>query len=92
MNALFNVVCFKAHLLSFFVLLLFCSCADMYSELDEELDISDNSSSSSSSPVKESTFSKFSLPACGVPVGRGLGITLGSPVTAIVCVTQRFIF
>uniref|UniRef100_A0A452STR3 NIMA related kinase 10 n=1 Tax=Ursus americanus TaxID=9643 RepID=A0A452STR3_URSAM len=34
---------------------------DMYSELDDELDISDNSSSSSSSPLKESTFSKFSL-------------------------------
>ncbi|KAM5313787.1 serine/threonine-protein kinase Nek10 isoform 3-T3 [Glossophaga mutica] len=29
---------------------------DIYSELDDELDISDNSSSSSSSPLKESTF------------------------------------
>nr|XP_060494476.1 serine/threonine-protein kinase Nek10 isoform X7 [Panthera onca] len=40
---------------------------DMYSELDEELDISDNSSSSSSSPVKESTFSilKRSFSASG---------------------------
>ncbi|XP_045292316.1 serine/threonine-protein kinase Nek10 isoform X4 [Leopardus geoffroyi] len=40
---------------------------DMYSELDEELDISDNSISSSSSPVKESTFSilKRSFSASG---------------------------
>uniref|UniRef100_A0A8C2PC55 Serine/threonine-protein kinase Nek10 n=1 Tax=Capra hircus TaxID=9925 RepID=A0A8C2PC55_CAPHI len=34
---------------------------DIYSELDDELDISDNFSSSSSSPLKESTFSKLSL-------------------------------
>uniref|UniRef100_U6CRD6 Serine/threonine-protein kinase Nek10 n=1 Tax=Neovison vison TaxID=452646 RepID=U6CRD6_NEOVI len=40
---------------------------DMYSELDDELDISDNSSSSSSSPLKESTFSilKRSFSASG---------------------------
>lgn len=31
----------------------------MYSELDDELDILDNCSSSSSSPLKESTFSKL---------------------------------
>ncbi|KAI4532080.1 hypothetical protein MG293_017345 [Ovis ammon polii] len=34
---------------------------DIYSELDDELDILDNFSSSSSSPLKESTFSKLSL-------------------------------
>jgi len=40
---------------------------DIYSELDDELDISDNSSSSSSSPLKESTFSilKRSFSASG---------------------------
>ncbi|KAM6224806.1 serine/threonine-protein kinase Nek10 isoform 5-T5 [Rhynchocyon petersi] len=32
---------------------------DIYSEIDDELDILDNSSSSSSSPLKESTFSIF---------------------------------
>ncbi|XP_054554984.1 serine/threonine-protein kinase Nek10-like [Talpa occidentalis] len=32
---------------------------DIYSELDDELDISDNCSSSSSSPLKESTFTPF---------------------------------
>lgn len=42
------------------------SCADIYSELEDELDISDNCSSSSSSPLKESTFSKFSLLVCGL--------------------------
>uniref|UniRef100_H0V359 Serine/threonine-protein kinase Nek10 n=1 Tax=Cavia porcellus TaxID=10141 RepID=H0V359_CAVPO len=36
---------------------------DIYSELDDELDISDNSSSLSSSPLKDSTFSKLSLQA-----------------------------
>ncbi|KAM4856030.1 serine/threonine-protein kinase Nek10 isoform X6 [Urocitellus parryii] len=40
---------------------------DIYSELDDELDVSDNSSSSSSSPWKESTFSilKRSFSASG---------------------------
>ncbi|XP_011899190.1 PREDICTED: serine/threonine-protein kinase Nek10 isoform X5 [Cercocebus atys] len=40
---------------------------DIYSELDDELDISDNSSSSSSSPLKESTFNilKRSFSASG---------------------------
>ncbi|CAK6435702.1 unnamed protein product [Pipistrellus nathusii] len=40
---------------------------DIYSELDDDLDISDNSSSSSSSPLKESTFSilKRSFSASG---------------------------
>ncbi|XP_016054347.1 PREDICTED: serine/threonine-protein kinase Nek10 [Miniopterus natalensis] len=40
---------------------------DIYSELDDELDISDNSSSSSSSPLKDSTFSilKRSFSASG---------------------------
>uniref|UniRef100_A0A8C9QKJ9 NIMA related kinase 10 n=1 Tax=Spermophilus dauricus TaxID=99837 RepID=A0A8C9QKJ9_SPEDA len=40
---------------------------DIYSELDDELDVSDNSSSSSSSPLKESTFSilKRSFSASG---------------------------
>ncbi|KAM7063062.1 serine/threonine-protein kinase Nek10 isoform 1-T3 [Molossus nigricans] len=40
---------------------------DIFSELDDELDISDNSSSSSSSPLKESTFSilKRSFSASG---------------------------
>lgn len=47
------------------MLIFFHYCADIYSELDDDLDISDNSSSSSSSPLKESTFSKLSLPVCG---------------------------
>ncbi|MBZ3870265.1 Serine/threonine-protein kinase Nek10 [Sciurus carolinensis] len=34
---------------------------DIYSELDDELDVSDNSSSSSSSPLKESTFTLLPL-------------------------------
>ncbi|KAK2489420.1 hypothetical protein MC885_017198, partial [Smutsia gigantea] len=40
---------------------------DIYSELDDELDVSDNSSSSGSSPLKESTFSilKRSFSASG---------------------------
>uniref|UniRef100_Q3UGM2-2 Isoform 2 of Serine/threonine-protein kinase Nek10 n=1 Tax=Mus musculus TaxID=10090 RepID=Q3UGM2-2 len=40
---------------------------DLYSELDDELDVSDNCSSSSSSPLKESTFSilKRSFSASG---------------------------
>ena len=42
----------KASLLSFL-------CADMSSELDDELDILDNSSSSSSSHLKESTIGKI---------------------------------
>lgn len=38
--------------------------ADLYSELDDELDVSDNCSSSSSSPLKESTFSKLAVQVC----------------------------
>lgn len=38
--------------------------ADLYSELDYEPDISDNCSSSSSSPLKESTFSKLAVQVC----------------------------
>lgn len=46
-------------------------CADLYSELDDELDILDNCSSSSSSPLKESTFSKLPVQVCcyGAAVG-----------------------
>lgn len=51
---------------------------DLYSELDDELDVSDNCSSSSSSPLKESTFSKLDVQGCpcvtavsGVMVVRG---------------------
>lgn len=45
-------------------------CADVYSELDDELDILDNCSSSSSSPLKESTFSKLTRQVhhCGTAV------------------------
>uniref|UniRef100_A0A8C3WXG6 Protein kinase domain-containing protein n=1 Tax=Catagonus wagneri TaxID=51154 RepID=A0A8C3WXG6_9CETA len=62
---------------------------DIYSELDDELDISDelNSSSSSSSPLKESTFSKISFPVCGILASGGLGITLGT--SAGIAVSQR---
>lgn len=37
---------------------------DLYSELDYEPDVSDNCSSSSSSPLKESTFSKLAVQVC----------------------------
>lgn len=45
-------------------------CADVYSELDDELDILDSCSSSSSSPLKESTFSKLAgqVRHCGAAV------------------------
>uniref|UniRef100_A0A8D1PKU0 Protein kinase domain-containing protein n=1 Tax=Sus scrofa TaxID=9823 RepID=A0A8D1PKU0_PIG len=64
---------------------------DIYSELDDELDISDNSSSSSSSPLKESTFSKLSFPVCGIPAGGSLGIILGSQLDVSTYVTQWFV-
>uniref|UniRef100_A0A673SUW3 NIMA related kinase 10 n=1 Tax=Suricata suricatta TaxID=37032 RepID=A0A673SUW3_SURSU len=70
---------------------------DMYSELDDELDISDNSSSSSSSPLKESTFSilKRSFSASGgerqsqtrdFPGGIG---SKPRPASAGIAVSQR---
>uniref|UniRef100_A0A8D2C5Y1 Serine/threonine-protein kinase Nek10 n=1 Tax=Sus scrofa TaxID=9823 RepID=A0A8D2C5Y1_PIG len=72
---------------------------DIYSELDDELDISDNSSSSSSSPLKESTFSKLSFPVCGIPAGDfagGIGsrprpgnLNLSSIASAGIAVSQR---
>uniref|UniRef100_A0A8C7EQ97 NIMA related kinase 10 n=2 Tax=Mustelidae TaxID=9655 RepID=A0A8C7EQ97_NEOVI len=70
---------------------------DMYSELDDELDISDNSSSSSSSPLKESTFSilKRSFSASGgerQSQTRDFTGGLGSrprPASAGIAVSQR---
>ncbi|XP_015452313.1 serine/threonine-protein kinase Nek10 isoform X2 [Pteropus alecto] len=70
---------------------------DIYSELDDELDISDNSSSSSSSPLKESTFSilKRSFSASGgerqsqtrdFPGGIG---SRPRPASAGIAVSQR---
>uniref|UniRef100_A0A8B9QMK1 Protein kinase domain-containing protein n=1 Tax=Apteryx owenii TaxID=8824 RepID=A0A8B9QMK1_APTOW len=53
---------------------------DMFSELDDELDISDNSSNSSSSPLKESAFGKDYI--------GGLGSRL-RPASAGIAVSQR---
>ncbi|XP_055270774.1 serine/threonine-protein kinase Nek10 isoform X5 [Moschus berezovskii] len=70
---------------------------DIYSELDDELDISDNFSSSSSSPLKESTFStlKRSFSASGGErqsqtrdFTGGIGSRL-RPVSAGIAVSQR---
>ncbi|XP_062970396.1 serine/threonine-protein kinase Nek10 isoform X8 [Cynocephalus volans] len=70
---------------------------DLYSELDDELDISDNSSSSSSSPLKESTFSilKRSFSASGgerQSQARDFTGGIGSrprPASAGIAVSQR---
>lgn len=70
---------------------------DLYSELDEELDVSDNCSSSSSSPLKESTFSilKRSFSASGRErhsQARDFIGGLGSrprPASAGIAVSQR---
>ncbi|XP_001380923.3 serine/threonine-protein kinase Nek10 isoform X5 [Monodelphis domestica] len=70
---------------------------DIYSELDDELDISDNSSNSSSSPLKESTFGilKRSFSASGgerQSHGREYSGGLGSkprPASAGIAVSQR---
>ncbi|XP_074051769.1 serine/threonine-protein kinase Nek10 isoform X5 [Macrotis lagotis] len=70
---------------------------DIYSELDDELDISDNSSNSSSSPLKESTFGilKRSFSASGgerQSHGREYTGGIGSrprPASAGIAVSQR---
>uniref|UniRef100_A0A452V0L6 NIMA related kinase 10 n=1 Tax=Ursus maritimus TaxID=29073 RepID=A0A452V0L6_URSMA len=64
---------------------------DMYSELDDELDISDNSSSSSSSPLKESTFSilKRSFSASGGDRQSQTRCNLSSAASAGIAVSQR---
>uniref|UniRef100_A0A5F9C8N2 NIMA related kinase 10 n=1 Tax=Oryctolagus cuniculus TaxID=9986 RepID=A0A5F9C8N2_RABIT len=70
---------------------------DIYSELDDELDVSDNSSSSSSSPLKESTFNilKRSFSASGgerQSQTRDFTSTMGSrprPASAGIAVSQR---
>uniref|UniRef100_A0A4X2LZA0 Serine/threonine-protein kinase Nek10 n=1 Tax=Vombatus ursinus TaxID=29139 RepID=A0A4X2LZA0_VOMUR len=70
---------------------------DTYSELDDELDISDNSSNSSSSPLKESTFGilKRSFSASGgerQSHGREYSGGIGSrprPASAGIAVSQR---
>ncbi|XP_042091690.1 serine/threonine-protein kinase Nek10 isoform X3 [Ovis aries] len=70
---------------------------DIYSELDDELDISDNFSSSSSSPLKESTFStlKRSFSASGgerQSQARDFTGGIGSrlrPASAGIAVSQR---
>lgn len=65
------------------------SRVDLYSELDDELDVSDNCSSSSSSPLKESTFSKLDVQGCpcvtAVKWGHGSEGSMESvaPVSAV---------
>uniref|UniRef100_F7CGF1 Serine/threonine-protein kinase Nek10 n=1 Tax=Monodelphis domestica TaxID=13616 RepID=F7CGF1_MONDO len=61
---------------------------DIYSELDDELDISDNSSNSSSSPLKESTFGKPS-PINAQDGGLVLTVAFSSPASAGIAVSQR---
>uniref|UniRef100_I3MIM4 Serine/threonine-protein kinase Nek10 n=1 Tax=Ictidomys tridecemlineatus TaxID=43179 RepID=I3MIM4_ICTTR len=70
---------------------------DIYSELDDELDVSDNSSSSSSSPLKESTFSilKRSFSASGGERQSQMRDYIGGigsrprPASAGIAVSQR---
>ncbi|XP_077651777.1 serine/threonine-protein kinase Nek10 isoform X7 [Urocitellus parryii] len=70
---------------------------DIYSELDDELDVSDNSSSSSSSPWKESTFSilKRSFSASGGERQSQMRDYIGGigsrprPASAGIAVSQR---
>ncbi|KAM5188693.1 serine/threonine-protein kinase Nek10 isoform 7-T7 [Callospermophilus lateralis] len=70
---------------------------DIYSELDDELDVSDNSSSSSSSPLKESTFSilKRSFSASGGERQSQMRDFIGGigsrprPASAGIAVSQR---
>ncbi|PNJ74995.1 NEK10 isoform 7 [Pongo abelii] len=60
---------------------------DTYSEVDDELDISDNSSSSSSSPLKESTFT-----SAGIAVSQRKVRQISDPIQQILIQLHKIIY